>query len=250
MAGKVIKMKSIALVAVVHYALSVLCSRLFGVDGVQLAIEPMTALALGSLAMGGAQMGMSLFGGGGRDAPDISGEMARINALYDQARTHGTAAITQDFQAQRGELAQSQAARGILRSGVSQLGLARLGAARQQALAQFNAQLYGQQAGQQSSLLNALMGRSEARADAQYAQKQQGISQGLGMMGGALGAWGAQYKPSSQGANYAGGGFVDPRLTLPGAQSQYYTPQPFIVRENTTLGTGGGTTFSTPGAWR
>jgi len=84
--------------------------------------------------------GKSLFGkkGGGGPNIDINAELARINALYEQARTQGSEAITQDYQAQRGELAQSQAARGIYRSGVSQLGLAQLGAARQKALASMN----------------------------------------------------------------------------------------------------------------
>ena len=136
-----------------------------------------------------AIVGMFGGGGGGGSGIDIAAEMARINALYDQARTQGTAAITQDYQAQRGELAQSQAARGILRSGVSQLGLARLGAARQQALGQFNAQISAAQAGQSSSLLNALLGRKTALDEGERNRRQQSQGQLLGLGAGLLGAY-------------------------------------------------------------
>lgn len=142
----------------------------------------------GQSEVANALFGGGLFGGGGGGGGiDISAEMARINALYDQARTQGSAAITQDFQAQRGELAQSQAARGILRSGVSQLGLARLGAARQQALGQFNAQISAAQAGQSSSLLNALLGRKSALDESNANRKQQQQGQLLGLGAGLLG---------------------------------------------------------------
>lgn len=172
-----------------------------------------------------------LFGGGG-GGPDINieGEMARINALYDRARTEGTAAITQDFQAQRGELAQSQAARGILRSGVSQLGLARLGAARQQALGAFNAQLSAAQAGQGSSLLNALLGRKTALDTAAQDRRQQGQNQLLGIGAGLLGSYlggpiggAAASRVAGGGFNFAGGNMVAPPPQV--------NPQSFFLSE-------------------
>jgi hypothetical protein len=153
--------------------------------GAGYAIPFYNATLLGDKAFGG------LFGGGGNSGPniDINAEMARINGLYDEARTNGTATITQDYQQQRGELAQSQAARGILRSGVSQLGLARLGAARQMALSQFNSQLAAAQAGQQSNLLNALLGRKTALDENALNRRTQQQGQILGLGAGLLGAY-------------------------------------------------------------
>jgi hypothetical protein len=172
--------------------------------------------------------GGGLFGGGGSPNIDISSELARINALYDTARTNGQAAITQDFQAQRGELAQSQAARGIYRSGVSQLGLARLGAARQQAISQFNAQLAAAQAGQQSSLLNALLGRKTALDAADADRRMQSRNQLIGLGGGLLGAYlggpmgGAMGQKVAQGGfNFSGSNYVSPAAQGAGAQSFY-----------------------------
>lgn len=165
-----------------------------------------------------ALLGGGLFGGGGGGGGiDINAELNRINALYEQARTQGQAAITQDYQAQRGELAQSQAARGILRSGVSSLGQQRLGAARQQAIAAFNAQLLGAQAGQQSSLLNALLGRKTALDESERARRQQTQGQLLGLAGGALGAYlggplgaGVGQKVAQGGYNFFGSNMVSP----------------------------------------
>ena len=189
-------------------------------------------------------------GGGGAQSVDINGELARINALYDQARTQGTATITQDFQAQRGELAQSQAARGILRSGVSQLGLARLGAARQQAIGAFNAQLSAAQAGQQSNLLNALLGRKTAIDMSEAERKRASQSQLLGIGAGLLGSYIAGpvggavgSRIGSQGGfNFAGSNMVAPQAA---------TPQAFYQSEfggggfGTPVSTGGGSGMRT-----
>lgn len=202
------------------------------------------------------KFGLSLFdnGGGGGGGIDINAEMARINALYEQARTQGSDVITKDFQAQRGELAQSQAARGTYRSGVSQLGLARLGAARQQALGSFNAQLSATQAGQSSSLLNALLGRKSALDESAADRKRQGQSQLLGLgagllgsyLGGPIGGMAAQ-RVASGGFNFSPTNYV-----APGSGSQFFSPpQPqFYMGENTTLGSGGGTTFASARSFR
>lgn len=184
-------------------------------------------------AVGG--LGMGFMGGGGNDGPniDINAEMARINALYERARTEGTAAITQDFQAQRGELAQSQAARGILRSGVSQLGLARLGAARQQAIGAFNSQLSAAQAGQSSSLLNALLGRKSALDSSAADRERQGFNQilgaGAGLAGSFLQSRGVPSAPNQGGFNFFGSNMVAPPKPV--------TPQGFY---QTDFGAGGG----------
>lgn len=172
-----------------------------------------------------ASLGYTLFGpddDAKDEAPNMAAELARIEALYNTARTQGTAAITQDFQAQRGELAESQAARGILRSGVSQLGLARLGASRQQALAAFNAQLSASQAGGQTNLMNALMGRQDAFAE----RKRRSQSEFMGTIGGLAGAYfggrgGAAVgsnlgtslgsTPNRGGYNYSGSNMVAPQ---------------------------------------
>lgn len=182
-------------------------------------IGTMIAPGVGTV-IGGAlgALGGGMFGGG-PDIPniDISAEMSRIDALYNQAREQGSAVITRDFQAQRGELAQSQAARGILRSGVSQLGLARLGAGREQALGAFNSQLYSAQAGQQSALLNALMGRKSA-IDMQNAQNNRiGFNQVLGAASGLVGAYKASggFAPKQGGTNFAGTNMVSPSSNTP-----------------------------------
>ena len=209
------------------------------------------SVPLGALigAAGGFGLG-GLLGGEGQAGPniDINAELARINALYEQARTQGTAAITQDFQAQRGELAQSQAARGIYRSGVSQLGLARLGAARQQALGAFNAQLSASQAGQQSSLLNALLGRKSALDENAFNRRQQSQNQILGLGAGILGSalQGGAFsggKPSTGGYNFAGSNMVAPQAA---------TPQAFYQSEfggsgfGTPMSAGGGSGMRSP----
>lgn len=159
----------------------------------------------------GGLFGGGLFGGDSEGPNiDISAEMARIDALYEKARTHGIASITQDFQAQRGELAQSQAARGILRSGVSQLGLARLGAGRQQAISQFESNLAASQAGQQSSLLNALMGRKFNAEAARAERNRIGFNDMLGAASGLAGAYSQSRIPRQEGVNFAGTGMVSP----------------------------------------
>lgn len=168
-------------------------------------------------AVGGLGMGFL----GGKKAPqiDITAEMNRINALYEQARQQGSAVITQDFQAQRGELAQSQAARGIYRSGVSRLGLARLGAARQQALGSFNAQISAGQAGASSNLLNALLGRKTALDSADADRSRQGLNQAIGSVAGLAGAYAqsrmAPQLPKSGGFNFAGTNMVSPSAITP-----------------------------------
>lgn len=178
-------------------------------------------------AVGGLGMG---FMGGGNDGPniDINAEMARINALYEQARTQGTAAITQDFQAQRGELAQSQAAKGIYRSGVSQLGLARLGAARQQAIGQFNAQLSAAQAGQSSSLLNALLGRKSALDSSAADRERQGFNQILGAGAGLAGSFLQSRGVPSATPNQGGFNFFGSNMVAP---PKPVTPQGFYQSE-------------------
>lgn len=175
-------------------------------------------------AVGG--LGMGFLGGKKSPQIDISAEMARINALYEQARQQGTAVITQDFQAQRGELAQSQAARGIYRSGVSQLGLARLGAARQQAIGSFNAQLSAGQAGASSNLLNALLGRKTALDSADADRSRQGLNQAIGSVAGLAGAFAQSRVPSapqSGGYNFFGSNMVAPPKPA--------TPQGFFQAE-------------------
>jgi hypothetical protein len=200
-------------------------------------------------AVGG--LGMGFLGGKKSPQIDITAEMNRINALYEQARVQGSAVITQDFQAQRGELAQSQAARGIYRSGVSQLGLARLGAARQQALGSFNAQISAGQAGASSNLLNALLGRKTALDSADADRSRQGLNQAIGSVAGLAGAFAqsrmAPTTPQAGGYNFFGSNMVAPPKPTPqgffqtefaGASPSYGQPAPSYA--------GGGSGMNTP----
>ena len=204
---------------------------------------PTGGLSIGAGALLGALGGLGMGFLGEDEGPDIdiSAELARIEALYGRAREQGTAAITQDFQAQRGELAQSQATRGILRSGVSQLGLARLGAARQQALASFEAQLSASQAGKSTDLLNALLGRKTALDTAAADRSRAGTSQLLAALSGAVGSYaGARNSAAAEAAaagargggyNFAGSNMVRP----PATSSSFYHGE-----YGTNLGLGGG----------
>lgn len=186
--------------------------------GAGYAIPFYNATLVGSKAFGG------LFGGGGGSGPtlNVEAELARIAALYEGARKAGEESITRDFQAQRGELANSQAARGILRSPVSGLGLQRLGAARSRALAEFNANILGSQAGTQSSVLNALLGRRTtldlAERDRRDRRQAALLGAGTALVGGALaGPAGAAAAPTLSSAlrgggyNYANSNYLDPR---------------------------------------
>ena len=175
-------------------------------------------LAIGAASAGAGLLGSLLSKPKGVADIDISGEIARITALYEQARQSGRAAITQDYQAQRGELASSQAARGILRSPVSSVGLERLGAERTRALSSFDAQILGSQAGTQSQLLQALMGQKRQR-DQLLAQQQQGrqnaIFGGLTSFGTNL-ALASALRPQTTAQAGQGINFADPN-----AQSFY-----------------------------
>jgi len=173
--------------------------------------------ALIGAALGGAAGAFGLLGRKPKYPNiDISGELARVMALYEQARQAGRAAVTQDFQAQRGELANTQAARGILRSPISSAGLERLGAARTQALAQLDANLLGSQAGVQSQLLQALMGQRQQRDLALYQQGQARQNALLGLGGGALSS---ALRPKTtaqggQGFNFADSNFMAPNQSM------------------------------------
>jgi hypothetical protein len=122
--------------------------------------------ALGGPA--GALMGAGIGGTGGGligglfakkpKAPDISGELAKISALFEQLRAQNRVNINRDAAQGRTAAANNMATRGTYRSGVSNVGFNALEDSRLNALANSDAQLAGTEAGVRADLLGKLLG--------------------------------------------------------------------------------------------
>lgn len=124
------------------------------------ALAPLTGGSSLMLAgLGGTAGGLigGLFGSKPK-APDISGELAKISALFDQLRAQNRVNINRDAAQGRTAAANNMATRGTYRSGVSNVGFNALEDSRLNALANSDAQLAGQEAGVRANLLNQLLG--------------------------------------------------------------------------------------------
>lgn len=121
-------------------------------------------------------------------APDISGELAKLDALYGTQRELLTQDVARQTGLMQGQTAQSLANRGILSSPVSEASFGRVRASGQQALSGGLAELYGQQATARSAALNSLLQynqniqqANQARQQASYDRQQQFQNQMLGV---------------------------------------------------------------------
>lgn len=148
-------------------------------------------------AIGGGILG-GLLGGGKKKktptytAPDISGELAKIDALYGQQGQLLTQGINQQIANMQGQTAQGLANRGIYSSPVSQKAIQDVNTKGLQALAQGQASLLGEQAQARTSALNNLLGYQQRaqQANNEIAMQkylgQNQTNQGLLAMGGGL----------------------------------------------------------------
>lgn len=157
------------------------------------------ALPTGGLSvLAGAGLG-GLFGGTGggilgglfgkkhkANLPDISGELARISALFEKARKASIENIKQQAGQTRKQSASNLASRGILRSRVSEHTFGEIDRAKLAAIGQAEGHLAGQEAGISARLLQSLMGQSFAADQLEQQRRQQGQAGLFGALGGIL----------------------------------------------------------------
>lgn len=125
-------------------------------------------------AMTGAGMLGGLLQKKRSSVPDISGEMAKIDALFARMSELGTKNINREAGKGRGLAASNLASRGTYRSNVAENTFNALEGERLAALSNLEANLAGQQAETRSGLLRALLGMTadaNARQDAQSAAR-------------------------------------------------------------------------------
>ena len=154
-------------------------------------------------ALIGAGLGSSIGGLGGSlfskpkrlQVPDISAELARIRALYEEQARVAAANIKQMGAENLQALASNQASKGIYRAPVAAAGEQKVREATSRDIATSNAQIGAQSAGVQSEMLSRLLGAQQQaaqyNAEAQ-AQRQAAIYGGLGSLGSALFSYGMQ----------------------------------------------------------
>lgn len=121
--------------------------------------------------------------------PDISAELARIRAYYDQASATARANLKQEAGEQRGLAASNLAARGIYSSPVSENVFGRMRDALGRDIATSEANIGVQSANAQANALGALMGAQQQASQfnaQQQAQRQAAIYGGLGSLGSSL----------------------------------------------------------------
>ena len=122
----------------------------------------MDPLTIAALALTVGTTAYSIFGPKPKQkVPDISAELGRIRALYEQAKAAARANINAEAATGRQNLASNLATRGILRAPVSAAFGARLEDARLREIANAEGQLAGQEAGSLSQALAALIGAEQ-----------------------------------------------------------------------------------------
>ena len=123
-------------------------------------------------------------GGGGIQAPDISGELPKISALFEQARNASTASINRQAAQGRSPAANNLAARGIYSSPVSQNTFSQLEQGRLGAISDMTGRLASEEAGTRAQLLNSLLGLN---FNAQQLNRQRSDATRNALFGGAGG---------------------------------------------------------------
>jgi hypothetical protein len=189
---------------------------------------PMGALlGAGIGGMAGGTIG-GLFSKGPK-RPDISGEMAKISAMFQELREQSIKNINREAAKGRAQSASNLAARGVYRSGVSQNTFNALEGERVNAIATSNAQLAGQEAQLRAHLLGQLLGMDQS-AQANAAQ----ISAGRA---GALSGISSQLLMAALMSRGLGGGTPAPQgrvLNNPGmvtsTNAAYVPPPPVWIQ--------------------
>lgn len=149
---------------------------------------PFAAIA-GGLATAGGLAGSLLSRPRSVSVPDISAELARIRAYYDQAAAVARQGITQRAGESRGLQASNLAARGIYSSPVSENVFGKLESDKQRNLAESDATIGMESARAQSGALGTLFGAQQQAQQynaSQQAQRQAAIYGGLGSLGSTL----------------------------------------------------------------
>lgn len=149
---------------------------------------------------------------------DISAELAKINALFEQQKAAARIGINQDAAQARSEIASNLAARGTYSSPVSEYSFGRLAQTKTRALAESDAAIGGRQAEAQATLFSGLLGYDQQNR-LLAAQQDAAMSGQLGALGGALLSVGLQ-----------GGAFGGKTAGMPSSEfntwkNQYKRPQ-------------------------
>lgn len=176
----------------------------------------MDPITIAGLALSAGSLAAGFFNKGSRPkVPDISAELGRIRALYDQARTAARANINAEAATGRQNLASNLATRGILRAPVSAAFGARLEDFRLREIANAEGQIAGQEAGAMTNALAALIG-AEQNAQERNAQINAQRFGQLGALGSTLLMAGLNNRPGAG------------RVAAPGVAGQSFTtPQGF-----------------------
>ena len=163
-------------------------------------------------------------------APDISGELAKLDALYGTQRELLTKDIAQQTGQMQRQTAQGLANRGIFSSPVSEASFSRTRQTGQQALSQGLSDLYGQQASARSAALNSLLQYNQNIQMANYQRQLQQQQQQSAMRSGLFGMAGSFGLQALQGLGGNGGqqssplSFANPQLNV---ANQYMQQQQF-----------------------
>ena len=139
------------------------------------------------------------------DVPDISAELARIRALYEQARQTAVANIKQEAGQARGLAASNLATRGIYRAPVSENVFGKMREAEGRDIATAEANIGVQSADAQARMLASLMGAQQQAQQYNLGLEQQrmaGLYQGLGSLGSALFSYGMNRPEVQQQGSY------------------------------------------------
>ena|SRR3990167_3632462 len=119
------------------------------------------------------------------NTPDISGELAKITALFDQMRAQATKNINIQSAAGRRASASNLATRGTYSSPVAEHVFGQLEADRMNAISNSEAQIGGQEASLRSSLLSQLLGLNQ-RGQEMRNQADASIWGNIGGLGSSL----------------------------------------------------------------
>jgi hypothetical protein len=154
----------------------------------------MDPFTIGGLVLGAGGLAGSLLSKPKSVAvPDISAELARIQALYEQARQNAVANIKYEAGQTRAQAASNLASRGIYRAPVSENVFGKLRESTGRDIATTEANIGVQSADAQSRMLQALLGAQQQASQynaQQQAQRLSSIYGGLGSLGSALFSYG------------------------------------------------------------
>ena len=136
-----------------------------GIGALLAASNPLLGAAIGLGAggmLGGTVGGMFTKK---QKRPDISGELARISAMFEAMREQGVKNVNREAAQGRSQAVNNMAGRGTYRSPVANATFNQLEGERVNAVANMNAHLMGQEAQMRSGLMRELLGLDAAAQD-------------------------------------------------------------------------------------